>query len=50
VSNTDKGTLLRIRIGVRGMAGAVTTVAQGRAAIDDFAFTGSGDTVLAAQD
>jgi sugar lactone lactonase YvrE len=49
VSNTDKGTLLRIPIGAHGAAGAVTTVAQGLTAIDDFAFTGDGDTVLAAQ-
>jgi sugar lactone lactonase YvrE len=49
VSNTDKGTLLRVPIGVHGTAGAVTTVAQGLTAIDDFAFTGDGDTVLAAQ-
>jgi sugar lactone lactonase YvrE len=50
VSNTDKGTLLRIPIGAHGTAGAVTTVAQGLTAIDDFAFTGDGDTVLAALD
>jgi sugar lactone lactonase YvrE len=49
VSNTDKGTLLRVPIGAHGAAGAVTTVAQGLTAIDDFAFTGDGDTVLAAQ-
>lgn len=48
VSNTDKGTLLRIPIGAHGTAGAVTTVAQGLTAIDNFAFTGDGDTVLAA--
>jgi sugar lactone lactonase YvrE len=49
VSNTDKGTLLRIPIGAHGTAGAVTTVAQGLSAVDDFGFTGDGDTVLAAQ-
>jgi sugar lactone lactonase YvrE len=49
VSNTDKGTLLRVPIGAHGAAGAVTTVAQGLSAIDDFTFTGHGDTVLAAQ-
>jgi sugar lactone lactonase YvrE len=49
VSNTDKGTLLRIPIGAHGAAGAVTTVAQGLTSIDDFAFTGAGNTVLAAQ-
>jgi sugar lactone lactonase YvrE len=50
VSNTDKGTLLRIPIGPHGTAGAATTVAQGLTAIDDFAFTGDGDTVIAALD
>ena len=50
VSNTDKGTLLRISIGAHGAAGEVTTVAQGLTAIDDFAFTGRGDTVVAALD
>jgi sugar lactone lactonase YvrE len=49
VSNTDQGTLLRIPIDAHGTAGAVTTVAQGLTAIDDFAFTGNGNTVLAAQ-
>jgi hypothetical protein len=49
VSNTDKGTLLRIPLGPHGRAGTVTTVAQGLTAIDDFAFIGSGDTVIAAQ-
>jgi hypothetical protein len=49
VSNTDQGTLMRIPIEAHGNAGAVTTVAQGLPAIDDFAFTGDGDTVLAAQ-
>jgi hypothetical protein len=49
VSNNSQGTLLRIPIKARGTAGAVTTVAQGLTAIDDFAFTGAGDTVLAAQ-
>jgi sugar lactone lactonase YvrE len=50
VSNTDRGTLLRIPIGAHGTAGAVTTEAQGLTAIDDFAFTGVGDTVVAALD
>jgi sugar lactone lactonase YvrE len=49
VSNNGQGTLLRIRIAAAGKAGAITTVAQGLTAIDDFAFTGHGDTVLAAQ-
>jgi sugar lactone lactonase YvrE len=50
VSNTDKGTLLRIPIGPHGTADAAATVAQGLTAIDDFAFTGDGDTVIAALD
>jgi len=49
VSNTGNGTLLRIPIGRHGTAGAITTVAQGLTSIDDFTFTGAGDTVLAAQ-
>jgi hypothetical protein len=49
VSNTDQGTLLRVAIGAHGAAGAVTTVARGITSIDDFAFVGAGDTVLAAQ-
>ncbi|MGW0629134.1 DUF6923 family protein [Streptomyces sp. NPDC002758] len=48
VSNTDQGTLLRIPARPDGTAGAIATVAQ-VPAIDDFDFTGSGDTVLAAQ-
>jgi sugar lactone lactonase YvrE len=50
VSNTQQGTLMRIPIDAHGAAGAITTVAQGVTGIDDFAFTGQGDTVLAAQD
>ena len=50
VSNTDKGTLLRIAIGPHGTAGAVTTEATGLTAVDDFAFTGRGDQVVAALD
>jgi hypothetical protein len=49
VSNTDKGTLLRIPIGAHGTARAITTEAEGLTSIDDFTFTGHGDTVLAAQ-
>ncbi|HWE10749.1 MAG TPA: SMP-30/gluconolactonase/LRE family protein [Solirubrobacteraceae bacterium] len=50
VSNTDKGTLLRIPIGAHGAAGAVTTMAKGITSIDDFTFTGRGNAVLAAED
>ncbi|MDT7654997.1 MAG: hypothetical protein QOI36_6404 [Pseudonocardiales bacterium] len=49
VSNTDRGTLLRIPIGPRGDAGEVATEAEGLTSIDDFAFVGPGDAVLAAQ-
>ncbi|MFI8521495.1 hypothetical protein ACIGEZ_27295 [Streptomyces sp. NPDC085481] len=50
VSNSDRGTLLRIPIGPGDdrPAGPVETRATGLTAIDDFAFTGHGDTVLAA--
>jgi len=49
VSNTQQGTLMRIPIDAHGAAGPLTTVAQGVTGIDDFAFTGHGDQVLAAQ-
>jgi sugar lactone lactonase YvrE len=48
VSNTDQGTLLRIPVRHDGTAGPIVRVAQ-VTAVDDFAFTGSGNTVLAAQ-
>ncbi|MEU8620150.1 hypothetical protein [Streptomyces sp. NPDC048623] len=50
VSNSARGTLLRIPIGPGPdhAAGPVETRATGLTAIDDFAFTGHGDTVLAA--
>ncbi|WEO93701.1 hypothetical protein A6P39_006570 [Streptomyces sp. FXJ1.172] len=48
VSNTDRGTLLRIPIGPDGSAARAETPAKGLAGIDDFAFTGSGRTVVAA--
>ncbi|AJF65616.1 SMP-30/gluconolactonase/LRE family protein [Streptomyces vietnamensis] len=48
VSNTAHGTLLRIPIGKDGTAGPIRTRATGLTGIDDFAFTGHGDTVLAA--
>jgi hypothetical protein len=49
VTNTSKGTLLRVPIKRDGTAGTVTTQATGLSGIDDFAFTGRGDQVLAAQ-
>ncbi|MFF0213724.1 NHL repeat-containing protein [Streptomyces vinaceus] len=48
VSNTDRQTLLRIPVRHDGVAGTIETRATGLADIDDFAFTGQDDTVLAA--
>ncbi|WP_329466419.1 hypothetical protein [Streptomyces sp. NBC_01431] len=48
VSNLDKGTVLRIPITCHGTAGPVETRANGLVNIDDIAFTGAGDTLLAA--
>ncbi|WP_216870897.1 hypothetical protein [Modestobacter excelsi] len=47
VANTDRGTLLRIPVTSEGDAGPISTVASGLTGVDDFAFTGEGDTVLA---
>jgi hypothetical protein len=49
VSNSSQGTLLRIPILPDGSAGATVVAATGLASIDDFSFTGRGNTVLAAQ-
>ena len=48
VSNLDKGTVLRIPVTRYGTAGRVETRATGLVDIDDFAFTGRGNTLLAA--
>lgn len=49
VSNTDRGTLLRIPVRPDGSAGPIRTRTTGLAGIDDFAFTSRhDDTVLAA--
>ncbi|MEV7775079.1 hypothetical protein [Kitasatospora sp. NPDC086791] len=48
VSNTDTGALLRIPIGDGGAAGPAEVRASGLAGIDDFAFTGRGDALIAA--
>ncbi|WP_327239517.1 hypothetical protein OG243_11420 [Streptomyces sp. NBC_01318] len=48
VSNLDKGTVVRIQATRYGTAGPVETRATGLINIDDFAFTGGGDTFLAA--
>jgi hypothetical protein len=47
VSNTAQGTLMSIPINEDGTAGTITTKATGLTAIDDFAFTRSGDVVAA---
>ncbi|MET8629051.1 hypothetical protein ABZW30_35840 [Kitasatospora sp. NPDC004669] len=47
-TNLDKGTVLRIPILRDGRAGEVQTRATGLPGIDDFAFTGHGDQLLAA--
>ncbi|WP_060177417.1 hypothetical protein [Streptomyces sp. IMTB 1903] len=48
VSNLDRGTVLRIPVLRDGRAGPVQIRATGLAGIDDFAFTGHGDQMLAA--
>ncbi|MFC4032898.1 hypothetical protein ACFO3J_15570 [Streptomyces polygonati] len=48
VTNLDRGTLLRIPIRAGNRAGAPQVRASGLAGIDDFAFTGRGDEILAA--
>ncbi|MGW0802449.1 hypothetical protein [Nonomuraea sp. NPDC002799] len=48
VTNLDRGTLLRIPIRSGNRAGTPRVKASGLAGIDDFAFTGRGDEVLAA--
>lgn len=49
-TNLDKGTVLRIPVTARGTAGRIEVRATGMPSIDDFAFTGRGDTLLAARD
>jgi hypothetical protein len=48
VTNLDKGTVLRIPIARHGAPGPLEVRATGLVDIDDFAFTGRGDTLLAA--
>ncbi|MCC9305742.1 hypothetical protein LN042_01230 [Kitasatospora sp. RB6PN24] len=50
VGNTDTGTLLRIPIRQEGSAGPAETRATGLTGIDDFAFVGPGDSLIAALD
>ncbi|MFE1922361.1 SMP-30/gluconolactonase/LRE family protein [Streptomyces asoensis] len=49
-TNLDKGTVLRIPVTAHGGAGRIQVHATGMPSIDDFAFTGRGDTLLAARD
>ncbi|MFF5370185.1 hypothetical protein [Streptomyces sp. NPDC013187] len=48
-TNADKGTVLRIPVTAQGSAGRIQVRATGLPSIDDFAFTGRGDTLLAAR-
>lgn len=48
VSNTDQGTLVRIPLLPDGRAGRAEVRATGLTTVDDFAFTGRGDEILAA--
>ncbi|MBD0735835.1 hypothetical protein BGM09_22330 [Streptomyces sp. CBMA29] len=48
VTNLDQGTLLRIPIRSGNRAGTPQVKASGMVGIDDFAFTGRGDDILAA--
>ncbi|MEU0056462.1 hypothetical protein [Streptomyces sp. NPDC006334] len=50
VTNLDKGTVLRIPLTAHGTAGPIQVRATGMPSIDDCAFTGRGDTLLAARD
>ncbi|MFF6807962.1 SMP-30/gluconolactonase/LRE family protein [Streptomyces sp. NPDC012616] len=49
-TNLDRGTVLRIPVTAKGTAGKIQVRATGMPSIDDFAFTGHGDTLLAARD
>ncbi|MER7834820.1 hypothetical protein ABTY98_02640 [Streptomyces sp. NPDC096040] len=48
VTNSDRGTLLRIPVGADGSAGTIETRATGLTGVDDFVFPGHSDVVLAA--
>jgi sugar lactone lactonase YvrE len=50
VTNLDQGTVLRIPVRANGSAGQVQVAATGLTGIDDFAFTGRGDEIIAALD
>jgi len=48
VSNSDQETILRIPLTGHGSAGPIQIKASGLTSVDDFAFTGHGDQLLAA--
>lgn len=48
VTNMDHGTILRIPLRANGKAGSPQVTATGLTAIDDFAFTGRGNEIIAA--
>ncbi|QMU76760.1 hypothetical protein GXW83_14445 [Streptacidiphilus sp. PB12-B1b] len=50
VTNLDRGTIVRIPVLPNGSAGQARVTATGLTGIDDFAFTGRGDQILAALD
>lgn len=50
VSNLDAGTILQVDIEADGGAGELTVAADGLTGVDDFAFTGRGDQIVATLD
>jgi sugar lactone lactonase YvrE len=50
VTNLDRGTIVRIPLRANGNAGSAKVSATGLPGIDDFAFTGSGNEIIAALD
>lgn len=50
VTNLDHGTIVRIPLHANGKAGSAQVTATGLTGIDDFAFTGRGDEIIAALD
>ena len=50
VTNLDRGTIVRIPLRANGNAGSAQVSATGLPGIDDFAFTGSGNEIIAALD
>lgn len=48
VTNLDRGTLLRIPVRANGNAGPAQVTATGLTGVDDFAFTGRGNEIIAA--